>query len=99
MKFEELLQDLKKRRVLGKVLACRFTICTIAYFLHPSNKHPSPYGINRIICAEIPNQSDDPELYNLVKSHIIYGSHGLDNDVGLDNDKGQQEFQCKRSNE
>ncbi|KAF1877767.1 hypothetical protein Lal_00038076 [Lupinus albus] len=80
MKFEELLQDLKKRHILDM-----YTIefqkrglphAHLLIFLHPSNKYPTPDDIDRIICAEIPNQSDHPELHNLVKSHMIHGPCG-----------------------
>ncbi|KAF1892653.1 hypothetical protein Lal_00031925 [Lupinus albus] len=57
----------------------RFTVCALAYFLHPSNKYPSPDDIDRIICAKIPNQSDDPESHNLVKSNMIHGPFGCCN--------------------
>lgn len=42
----------------------------ILIFLHPSNKYPTPNDIDRIISAEISNQGIDPELYNLVQSHM-----------------------------
>ncbi|KAF1877717.1 hypothetical protein Lal_00040435 [Lupinus albus] len=35
--------------------------------------------IDRIIFVEIPNHNDDPELYNLVKSHMIHGPCGTCN--------------------
>ncbi|XP_019451814.1 PREDICTED: uncharacterized protein LOC109353911 [Lupinus angustifolius] len=85
IKFEELLQDLKKRHVLGKVIAYMYTIefqkrglphAHLLIFLHPTNKYPSPDDIDRIISAEIPNPNDDPELYNLVKSNMIHGPCG-----------------------
>ncbi|KAF1872274.1 hypothetical protein Lal_00028182 [Lupinus albus] len=91
MKFEELLQDLKKRHVLGKVIAYMHTIefqkrglphAYLLLFLHPSNKYPSPEDIDRIISAEIPNDIDDPELYNLVKSRMIPGPCGTCNQRG-----------------
>ncbi|KAF1881881.1 hypothetical protein Lal_00038523 [Lupinus albus] len=88
MKFEELLHDLKKRHVLGKVLAYMYTIefkkrwlphSQLLIFLHPSYKYPTPDDIDKIICAEIPNNSDNPKLHNLVKSHMIHGPCGSSN--------------------
>ncbi|KAF1872358.1 hypothetical protein Lal_00016656 [Lupinus albus] len=79
MKIEELLHDLKKIHVLGKVLAYMYTIefqkrglphAHLLIFLHLSYKYPTPDDINRIICAEIPNQFDNPKLHNLVKSSL-----------------------------
>ncbi|KAF1878006.1 hypothetical protein Lal_00041755, partial [Lupinus albus] len=60
MKFEELLHDLKKIH--------RATTCTLAYIF----AYQTPDDIDRIICAKIPNQSDNPKLHNLVKSHMIH---------------------------
>jgi hypothetical protein len=48
----------------------------ILIFLHPSNKYPTPNDIDRIISAEIPNKTNDPELYALVKTHMIHGPCG-----------------------
>ncbi|KAF1870858.1 hypothetical protein Lal_00030168 [Lupinus albus] len=88
MKFEELLQDLKKMHVLGKVIAYMYTFefqkrglphAHLLLFLHSSNKYPSPEDIDRIISGEIPNHNDDPELYNFVKSHMIHGPCGTCN--------------------
>jgi hypothetical protein len=48
-------------------------------FLHPSCKYPTPQDINKIISAEIPDQDSEPELYQLVKSHMIHGPCGTSN--------------------
>ncbi|PNX64152.1 helicase-like protein, partial [Trifolium pratense] len=85
IKFDELMKDLTKRHILGKVLAYMYTIefqkrglphAHILIFLHPSSKYPSPEDIDTIISAEIPNPDSDPELYNLVKKHMIHGPCG-----------------------
>ncbi|CAK8536686.1 unnamed protein product [Lathyrus sativus] len=82
MKFSELLCDLTKKGVMGKVLAYMYTFefqnrglphAHIIIFLHPSNIYPNPADIDRIISAEIPDGETDTELYNLVKSHMIHG--------------------------
>ncbi|KAI5398344.1 hypothetical protein KIW84_063942 [Lathyrus oleraceus] len=86
MKFDELLSDLTKKSLLGKVLAYMYTIefqkrglphAHILIFLHPSNKYPTPSDIDRIISAEIPDQDTNEELYNLVKTHMIHGPCGF----------------------
>ncbi|KAI5383749.1 hypothetical protein KIW84_070925 [Lathyrus oleraceus] len=88
MKFDELLSDLTKKSLLGKVLAYMYTIefqkrglphAHILIFLHPSNKYPTPSDIDRIISAEILDQDTNEELYNLVKTHMIYGPCGFAN--------------------
>ncbi|KAF1868073.1 hypothetical protein Lal_00034015 [Lupinus albus] len=88
MKFEELLHDLKKIHVLGKILAYMYTIefqkrglphAHLLIFLHPSYKYPTPDDIDRIICVENPNQSDNPKLHNFFKSRTIHGPCGSSN--------------------
>ncbi|KAF1877984.1 hypothetical protein Lal_00039791 [Lupinus albus] len=51
----------------------------LVIFLHLSYKYPTPDDIDRIICAKIKNQSDNPKLHNLVKSHMIHGPCGSPN--------------------
>lgn len=53
-----------------------FPYAHMIIFLHPSNKYPTTIDIDRIISAEIPNVETDPELYNLVRSHMIHGPCG-----------------------
>ena len=48
----------------------------LLFFLHPDNKYPSSDEIDQIISAEIPSQQDDPELYSLVKYHMVHGTCG-----------------------
>ncbi|XP_058726583.1 uncharacterized protein LOC131597942 [Vicia villosa] len=88
IKFDQLLSDLTKKGVLGKVLAYMYTIefqkrglphAHILIFLHPSNKYPRPEDIDRIISAEVPDPLTHPRLYNLVKSHMVHGPCGLAN--------------------
>ncbi|XP_058741664.1 uncharacterized protein LOC131614053 [Vicia villosa] len=88
IKFDQLLTDLTKKGVLGKVLAYMYTIefqkrglphAHILIFLHPSNKYPRPEDIDKIISAEVPDPLTHPRVYNLVKSHMVHGPCGLAN--------------------
>ncbi|XP_057456739.1 uncharacterized protein LOC130747739 isoform X2 [Lotus japonicus] len=88
IKFEELMTDLKKGKIFGRVLAYIYTIefqkrglphAHILVFLHPDNKYPNPEDIDKIISAEIPNQEHERELYQIVSSHMIHGPCGSAN--------------------
>ncbi|KAG4986434.1 hypothetical protein GYH30_033934 [Glycine max] len=78
LKYEQMLLDLTKNHLLGKVVALEFQKRGLPHvhlllFLHANNKYPSPNDIDNIISAEIPSQKDDPELYKLVQNHMIHG--------------------------
>jgi hypothetical protein len=49
----------------------------ILIFLQPASKYPAPADIDKIISAEIPDPKQHPELYSLVKKHMIHGPCGL----------------------
>ncbi|XP_058727157.1 uncharacterized protein LOC131598591 [Vicia villosa] len=90
IKLDELLSDLTKKHVLGRVVAYIYTIefqkrglphAHILLFMHPSSKYPTPDDINNIISAEIPSEDNDRQLYHLVKTHMIHGPCGLNQTV------------------
>ena len=39
----------------------------------------SPDQFDKFVCAEIPDQNDYPELYNLVIKHMMHGPYGEKN--------------------
>ncbi|XP_058741375.1 uncharacterized protein LOC131613747 [Vicia villosa] len=72
IKLDELLFDLTKKHVLGRVVAYIYTFefqkrglphAHIFLFMHPQSKYPTPEDINNIISAEIPSKEDDVELF------------------------------------
>ncbi|XP_058741411.1 uncharacterized protein LOC131613788 [Vicia villosa] len=84
-KFDELMTDITKRHVLGKVIAFMYTIefqkrglphAHILVFLHPQSKYPTPSDIDKIICAEIPDPAVHPALYDLVSAYMMNGPCG-----------------------
>ncbi|CAK8562823.1 unnamed protein product [Lathyrus sativus] len=71
IKFDELMKDITKHHVLGKVLASIYTIefqkrglwhAHILIFLHPQSKYPIPFDIDNTICVEISDSKVHPTL-------------------------------------
>ncbi|XP_058755824.1 uncharacterized protein LOC131629044 [Vicia villosa] len=86
IKFDTLMDDITKHHVVGKVIAYMYTIefqkrglphAHILIFLHPQSKYPTPSDIDKIISAEIPDPTVHPNLYKLVKAHMMHGPCGL----------------------
>ncbi|KAG4909546.1 hypothetical protein JHK87_055662 [Glycine soja] len=86
LKYEQMLFDLTKKHLLGKVVAYMHTIefqkrglphVHLLLFLHPDNKYPSLDDIDHIISVEIPSHENDPELYTLDQNHMVHGPCGI----------------------
>ncbi|KAG5129577.1 hypothetical protein JHK84_035974 [Glycine max] len=86
LKYEQMLSDLTKNHLLGKVVAYIHTIefqkrelphVHLLLFLHLDNKYSSSDEIDQIISAEIPSHEDDPKLYTLVQNHMVHGLCGI----------------------
>nr|XP_043639178.1 uncharacterized protein LOC122610249 [Erigeron canadensis] len=85
-KLDMLITDLKDNNILGAVNAIVYTVefqkrglphCHVCIFL--KEKLPNPEDIDRLISAELPNQDDDPILYELVSEFMMHGPCGEDN--------------------
>ncbi|XP_071686861.1 uncharacterized protein [Rutidosis leptorrhynchoides] len=51
----------------------------ICLFLDERNKMPQPKDVDQYICAEIPDEIEEPELYQLVSDLMIHGPCGEKN--------------------
>ena len=84
----ELLHDIKDRHVLGVPVATVHVIefqkrglphCHMLIILRGEDKLRDRHDIDRLISAEIPDEEEDLELYNLVKSCMIHGPCDVQN--------------------
>ena len=84
--LQELLADIRERHILGKPVAMVHVIefqkrglphCHMLIILSEDSKLRDPHDVDSIICAEIPDENDDPELYEVVKVCMIHGPCGI----------------------
>ena len=80
--------DVIKKGVLGKVLAYVYVIefqkrglphVHMLLMLEENDKLNSPDDYDQMVCAEIPNPNEEPELYGVVLRHMIHGPCGIHN--------------------
>ncbi|XP_072025233.1 uncharacterized protein [Amphiura filiformis] len=88
IKLEELLKDLRRGDVLGKVAA--FTSVKedqkrglphahILLILKDEDQPKMPQDIDCIVCAEIPDKETNPKLYDIITHNNIHGPCGTIN--------------------
>ncbi|KAI3741126.1 hypothetical protein L1987_58793 [Smallanthus sonchifolius] len=97
IKLDALIKDLKENSLLGKVQAVVYTVefqkrglphSHICLFMHADHKLPTVEHIDPIISAEIPDKSEDPQLYALVSEFMMHGpcgSHNMNCPCMIDN--------------
>ncbi|XP_012847965.1 PREDICTED: uncharacterized protein LOC105967922 [Erythranthe guttata] len=88
MKLDSMMTEIKKDRIFGRI---RAYVCTIEFqkrglphahillWLHNDDKPKNPEEIDRIICAEIPDEENDRKMYQLVEKYMIHGPCGQAN--------------------
>ncbi|XP_010419054.1 PREDICTED: uncharacterized protein LOC104704714 [Camelina sativa] len=88
IKLDSLMFDLTEKQLLGKTIAAMYTVefqkkglphAHILLFMDKKSKLPTSDEINNIICAEIPDKEDKPELYEIIKYSMIHGPCGAAN--------------------
>ncbi|XP_048503029.2 uncharacterized protein LOC104884879 [Beta vulgaris subsp. vulgaris] len=88
LKLDQLVKDLKENEIFGRVKAIVYTVefqkrgpphAHILLFLHPANKYPQASDIGKIICAELPDPIEDPDLYETVTEMMLHDPCGSSN--------------------
>ncbi|XP_021979692.1 uncharacterized protein LOC110875797 [Helianthus annuus] len=87
MKLNSLIEDIMKKQIFGK---CRAVVYTIEFQkrglshahllirLEHSATCRTPAGIDDLISAEIPSETDDPASYKAVTEYMLHGPCGND---------------------
>ncbi|XP_076951018.1 uncharacterized protein LOC143624180 [Bidens hawaiensis] len=85
MKLDSMIKLLKDKALFGKIKAAVYTIefqkrglphAHIYLFIAPENKIHNPSHIDNFISSEIPDKVTEPDLYQLVSDHMLYGPCG-----------------------
>ncbi|KAL6514700.1 hypothetical protein OROGR_020279 [Orobanche gracilis] len=88
MKLDEMIKDLKERKMFGKPSAIVYTVefqkrglphAHILLFLASDSKFHTAEDIDRVISAEIPDKESRPELYKAVSDYMVHGPCGASN--------------------
>ncbi|XP_071727915.1 uncharacterized protein [Rutidosis leptorrhynchoides] len=85
MKLDQLMKDIRKKKIFGTLKAEVYTVefqkrglphAHICLFLDERSKMPQLEDVDKYICAEIPDEINKPELYQLVSDLMIHGPCG-----------------------
>jgi hypothetical protein len=85
LKLKELMKDLLKRQVLGQVVAFIYVIefqkrglphAHLCIILRDEDKPRTREIIDQMVCAQIPEYSTNPRLFDIVKRNMIHGPCG-----------------------
>ena len=85
LKFESLLDEIMKKDIFGEAVAYAFTVeyqkrglphVHLVLFLARSSRLSTPEAVDKYISTEIPDEHDQPRLFNLIKQFMIHGPCG-----------------------
>ena len=88
LKVKSLLHEIKKNNIFGKYEGCVWTIeyqkrglphLHLLLFLHSDDQFLTTDKIDEVVCAELPAQETQPELYKIVTTTMLHGPCGIDN--------------------
>ncbi|CAF3164635.1 unnamed protein product [Rotaria sp. Silwood2] len=110
LKLNELIDDIFKKHRLGRTIAYVFVIefqkrglphCHMLIILANEDKPKDENHIDHIVCSEIPDLAQFPQLYECVRRHMIHGPCGTLNPHSpcMEDDKCSKEFQKEFQND
>ncbi|XP_071704144.1 uncharacterized protein [Rutidosis leptorrhynchoides] len=85
IKLDALITELKEEKLFGGLIGVLYVVefqkrglphAHICIFMDKSHSLPNPSDIDNVICAEIPDKNEDPELYELVSEFMMHGPCG-----------------------
>ncbi len=80
-KVKQILKDITVDGIMGKTVARVYTVefqkrglphIHLIVFLHPDHKLRTPEDVDSLISAEFPDEATEPELFNLVRKHMVH---------------------------
>ena len=86
LRLRELMDDLLKKNVLGCTVAHMWVTefqkrglphAHLLLFFADADKLHTPDDYDDVVCAEIPDRTTEPELYDIIATHQIHGPCGL----------------------
>ena len=103
IKLKSLLDDIMKQQIFGEVVSILAIVewqkrnlphAHILLVLHPNVKPQEPKDYDKISCAELPNSVSNPDLFQLVLTHMVHGPCGTlnPNCVCMKNGNCQKRF-------
>ncbi len=85
LKLDRLLKDITKDHIFGRVKGYTYVVewqkrglphAHLLVILHPEDKPRTPEDIDRFVCARLPDQREQPMLFNIVTKCMLHGPCG-----------------------
>ncbi|CAF2118503.1 unnamed protein product [Rotaria magnacalcarata] len=110
LKLKQFIDDIVRNHIFGRTVAHLFVIefqkrglphCHTLIILTNESKQRDSNSVDRIVSSEIPNADQNPQLYEIVKSHMIHGPCGVlnKNSPCMEDGKCTKEFPKEFRNE
>ncbi|XP_071727009.1 uncharacterized protein [Rutidosis leptorrhynchoides] len=85
VKLDSLINQIRDGTLFGQIIGELYVIefqkrglphAHICLFIHRANRNLTAADVDDVICAEIPNKDEEPELYQLVSEFMMHGPCG-----------------------